>query len=82
MGFDRCHGNVEFISDLFVQQAGHKMAKHHALLRVVVEVSTYEQTTSDFWRGLMKRFTDAMEDRIAMDQAAHAPFCGLLRPKP
>jgi len=44
--------------------------EHHALLRVVVEVSTYEQTTSDFWRGLMKRFTDAMEDRIAMDQAA------------
>lgn len=43
---------------------------HHALLRVVVEVSTYEQTTSDFWRGLMKRFVDAIEDRIAMDQAA------------
>jgi TetR/AcrR family transcriptional regulator, ethionamide resistance regulator len=44
--------------------------EHDALLRVIVEVSTYEQATGDYWRGLMKRFTDAVEDRIAIEQAA------------
>jgi hypothetical protein len=44
--------------------------EHAPLLRVIVEVSTYEVATGDFWRGLMGRFIDATQSRIEAEQAA------------
>jgi hypothetical protein len=44
--------------------------EHTPLLRVIVEVSTYEAETGDFWRGLMARFIDATRERIEAEQAA------------
>ena len=44
--------------------------EHAPLLRVIVEVSTYEVATGDFWRGLMGRFMDATRARIESEQAA------------
>ena len=45
-----------------------------ALLRVIVEVATYEEDVAVFWRGLLQRFVDAAAERIqAEQQAGHAP---------
>ncbi len=39
--------------------------EHGALLRAIVEVSTYDEPVADFWRALVTRFVDATEQRIA-----------------
>jgi TetR/AcrR family transcriptional regulator, ethionamide resistance regulator len=43
---------------------------HGALLRAIVEVSTYDQEVGEFWRGLLGRFVDATRERIEAEQAA------------
>lgn len=49
-------------------------AEHQALLRVIVEVSTYEEEVALFWRSLLARFIDATASRIAAEQdAGNAP---------
>jgi AcrR family transcriptional regulator len=44
--------------------------EHGALLRAVVEVSTYDEAVAQYWRGLVGRFVDATRERIEADQAA------------
>jgi AcrR family transcriptional regulator len=44
-------------------------SEHEALLRAVVEVSTYDEEVAVYWRGLVGRFVDATRDRIVADQA-------------
>lgn len=44
--------------------------EHHALLRAVVEVATYDEPVAVFWRGLMGRFVTATQERIEAEQAA------------
>jgi AcrR family transcriptional regulator len=44
--------------------------EHAALLRVIVEVSTYEEEVAVFWRSLLTRFVEATATRIAAEQAA------------
>jgi AcrR family transcriptional regulator len=43
---------------------------HGALLRAIVEVSTYDEDVAVFWRGLVGRFVDATRERIEAEQAA------------
>jgi TetR/AcrR family transcriptional regulator, ethionamide resistance regulator len=43
---------------------------HGALLRAVVEVSTYDDAVATFWRGLVGRFADATRERIEAEEAA------------
>ena len=38
--------------------------RHGALLRAVVEVSTYDEEVAVFWRGLVGRFAEATRQRI------------------
>jgi len=45
-------------------------ATHAALLRVIVEVSTYEEDVAVFWRGLLQRFIQATAGRMQAEQAA------------
>lgn len=45
-------------------------ASHAALMRVIVEVSTYEEQVAVFWRGLLERFITATADRMESEQAA------------
>jgi len=48
--------------------------EHMALLRVIVEVSTYDEEVATFWRSLIGRFVEATRERIEAEQAAgHAP---------
>jgi TetR/AcrR family transcriptional regulator, ethionamide resistance regulator len=44
--------------------------QHGALLRAVVEVSTYDEEVARFWRGLVGRFVDATRTRIEAEQEA------------
>ena len=44
--------------------------EHAALFRATVEVSTYDEEVATFWRGLVGRFVDATEERIASEQAS------------
>ena len=44
--------------------------EHAALLRAIVEVSTYDEEFATFWRGLMGRFVDATRARIEAEQEA------------
>jgi AcrR family transcriptional regulator len=44
--------------------------EHGALLRAVVEVSTYDDEVAQFWRGLVGRFADATRERIEAEQEA------------
>lgn len=44
--------------------------EHMALLRVIVEVSTYDDEIATFWRSLIGRFVDATRERIEAEQAA------------
>jgi AcrR family transcriptional regulator len=44
--------------------------EHGALLRAVVEVSTYDDEVARYWRGLVGRFVDATRERIEAEQAA------------
>jgi AcrR family transcriptional regulator len=48
--------------------------EHASLLRVIVEVSTYDEEVATFWRGLLERFVAATRERIeAEQQAGRAP---------
>lgn len=48
--------------------------EHMPLLRVIVEVSTYDDEIATVWRSLIGRFVDATRERIEAEQAAgHAP---------
>jgi AcrR family transcriptional regulator len=48
--------------------------EHSALLRIIVEVSTYDDEVATFWRGLIGRFAEATRMRIeAEQQAGRAP---------
>jgi len=44
--------------------------QHSALLRVIVEVSTYDDEVAEFWRAVLGRFIDASRVRIELEQAA------------
>ena len=44
--------------------------EHDALLRAVVEVSTYDDEVAGYWRGLVGRFVEATRKRIESEQAA------------
>jgi AcrR family transcriptional regulator len=44
--------------------------EHSALLRIIVEVSTYDEQVAVFWRALMGRFITATRIRIEAEQAA------------
>jgi AcrR family transcriptional regulator len=41
--------------------------RHGALLRAVVEVSTYDEAVARFWRGLVGRFAETTRERIAAE---------------
>ncbi|WP_205699197.1 TetR/AcrR family transcriptional regulator [Conexibacter sp. SYSU D00693] len=43
---------------------------HGALLRAIVEVSTYDPEIATYWRGLLGRFVDATAQRIVTEQQA------------
>ncbi|MCW2966402.1 MAG: regulatory protein TetR [Solirubrobacteraceae bacterium] len=45
-------------------------AEHSALLRIIVEVSTYDEEVATFWRSLIGRFVEATRARIEIEQAA------------
>jgi TetR/AcrR family transcriptional regulator, ethionamide resistance regulator len=51
-------------------------AAHGVLLRVIVEVSTYDEEVARFWRGLVGRFVDATRQRIEAEQAAGRAAAG------
>src|SRR3954447_24674502 len=42
--------------------------QHSALLRVIVEASTYDDEVAAFWRSLIGRFVDATRARIETEQ--------------
>jgi AcrR family transcriptional regulator len=44
--------------------------EHMALLKVIVEVSTYDDDVAKHWRGLIGRFVEATRQRIEDEQAA------------
>jgi AcrR family transcriptional regulator len=44
--------------------------EHEALLKVIVEVSTYDEEVATFWRSLLGRFILATRMRIEAEQAA------------
>jgi AcrR family transcriptional regulator len=44
--------------------------EHGALLRAVVEVSTYDEEVATFWRGLVGRFAEATRERIEAEPGA------------
>src|SRR3954469_24952296 len=44
--------------------------EHEALLRVIVEVATYDEEVARFWRSLMGRFVEATRLTIEKEQAA------------
>lgn len=44
--------------------------QHGALLRAVVEASTYDEEVAGFWRDLIGRFVEATRRRIEAEQAA------------
>jgi len=50
--------------------------EHGALLRAVVEVSTYDDEVAQYWRGLVGRFVDATRERIEAGQAAGSALPG------
>jgi AcrR family transcriptional regulator len=50
------------IAELYVE--------HQALLKVIVEVSTYDEAVATHWRALIGRFVEATRVRIEDEQAA------------
>lgn len=44
--------------------------EHQALLRIIVEVSTYDEEVGVFWRALIGRFVEATRMRIEDEQLA------------
>ena len=64
-----------------VRETLHNIARmyreHDPLLRVIVEVATYDEQMAAHWRGLLERFIDAARERIEREQQA-----GLIGPMP
>jgi AcrR family transcriptional regulator len=58
----------ELVSAL--REIGELYREHAALLRVIVEVSTYDDEVAGRWRALLGRFVDASRRRIEREQAA------------
>jgi AcrR family transcriptional regulator len=46
--------------------------EHGALLRAIVEVSTYDEEVAVFWRALVARFIEATRARVGSDATAFA----------
>jgi TetR/AcrR family transcriptional regulator, ethionamide resistance regulator len=46
--------------------------QHGTMLRVIIEVSTYDAEVGEFWRGIVTRFTAAATRRIASEVEAGA----------
>jgi hypothetical protein len=46
--------------------------QHGALLRAIVEVSTYDDEIAQFWRALIGRFIEATEKRVGSRATAFA----------
>ena len=44
--------------------------QHSPLLRVIVEVSTYDDEVAEFWRSVLGRFIEATRERIELEQGA------------
>jgi AcrR family transcriptional regulator len=49
---------------------GELYGQHGALIRAIVEVSTYDEEIARFWRGLVSRFVDATQRRIEAEGTA------------
>src|SRR3954462_11054287 len=49
--------------------------EHGALLRAIVEVSTYDEAIAGFWRSLIGRFVEATEGRVDSRATAFALVC-------
>jgi AcrR family transcriptional regulator len=47
-----------------LREIGELYREHAALLRVIVEVSTYDEEVAAFWRGLVGRFVEATRVRL------------------
>src|SRR3954447_9850714 len=47
-------------------------SEHGALLRAIVEVSTYDEEIAQFWRSLIGRFIEATEPRVGSRASAFA----------
>ena len=52
-----------------LSQIGELYNEHGALLRAIVEVSTYDDEVAAFWRALVGRFVEATRGRIEREQA-------------
>jgi len=50
-----------------LQRIAEIYGEHGALLRVVVEVSTYDEEVAQYWRSLVGRFAAATRDRIVAE---------------
>ena len=55
-----------------LHEIGELYREHGALLRAIVEVSTYDEEIARFWRGLISRFVDATERRVGSRATAFA----------
>src|SRR3954469_7114233 len=52
-----------------LRRIGELYREHAPLLRVIVEVSTYDEEVAEFWRGLVGRFVEATRARIEAEDA-------------
>src|SRR3954465_10648421 len=57
----------ELVSAL--REIGELYREHAALLRVIVEVSTYDDEVAGVWRGVVGRFVEATQSRIEAEDA-------------
>jgi TetR/AcrR family transcriptional regulator, ethionamide resistance regulator len=60
-GGEELEGALRKVGDLY--------AEHAVLLRVIVEVSTYDEEVARFWRELLGRFVEATRARLEADEA-------------
>src|SRR3954449_7373946 len=64
-----------------LREIGELYREHAALLRAIVEVSTYDEEVATFWRGLVGRFVDATQKRLEAEGVplpAHATAFALV----
>ena len=55
-----------------LREIGALYADHAALLRAIVEVSTYDEEVARFWRALVGRFVEASRARVGDEATAFA----------
>jgi len=55
-----------------LRKIGALYREHAALLRAIVEVSTYDEEVATFWRALIGRFVEATEKRVGSRATAFA----------